>query len=194
VLLSWTAVAAILGAAWPGQTADPERADRLKAAILYNFTKFVTWPAECFDSEEAPLVIGVVGRGPFGRVAERSLKDKVARGRAVVVRHLETSEGQPPDPEQLRSYHIMFVNRSEEGWLEAILDSIAKMHVLSVSDITDFAVRGGMIELALEEDRYSIKINRRPAEVAKLKLSAKLLRLAMIVEPKQSADGTDNRP
>src|SRR5579862_1041164 len=37
----------------------------LKLAFLYNFTKFVEWPADAFRSPDAPLAICIVGHDPF---------------------------------------------------------------------------------------------------------------------------------
>ena len=38
----------------------------VKLAFLYNFTKFVEWPAEAFPDRGAPLNICLVGQDPFG--------------------------------------------------------------------------------------------------------------------------------
>src|SRR5262245_52584440 len=39
---------------------------RVKAVFLFNFSKFVEWPPSAFAAADAPFVIGVFGRDPFG--------------------------------------------------------------------------------------------------------------------------------
>jgi hypothetical protein len=39
---------------------------QVKAAYLFNFLKFMEWPAEAFVDPHAPIVIGIVGDDPFG--------------------------------------------------------------------------------------------------------------------------------
>ena len=173
-----------------------DRADQVKAAFLYNFTKFVSWPDSAFKDEQAPIVVAIVGRGRFGAVAEQRLAGKISRGRAIRVRRFEPPEnGSLPPEAHLRSCHLVFVNESESERYHTVLQRLKKADVLTVSDIPAFAEGGGMIELALEAGRYVIRINRKAAEATSLHLSAKLMRLARIVEPKApgNAEGVDDR-
>src|SRR5271170_2643769 len=53
---------------------------QLKAAFLYNFGKFVSWPAGDFDRPDAPLVIGVLGGNPFHDDLKNMIADKSING------------------------------------------------------------------------------------------------------------------
>ena len=44
----------------PAQENQVPEAD-LKAAFLYNFTKFVDWPADAFPDSDAPIHVGIFG-------------------------------------------------------------------------------------------------------------------------------------
>jgi hypothetical protein len=62
---------AILAALWaaaplPAPPAAETGEYSVKAAFLFNFAKFVDWPAEA-DTAGRPLVIVVFGKDPFGR-------------------------------------------------------------------------------------------------------------------------------
>ena len=39
---------------------------QVKAAFLFNFTKFVEWPDGSFEDPQAPIVVGIIGDDPFG--------------------------------------------------------------------------------------------------------------------------------
>ena len=43
----------------------------IKAAYLYNFGRYVTWPVEKFLDDRSPVVIGVLGPDPFGAALDR---------------------------------------------------------------------------------------------------------------------------
>jgi hypothetical protein len=47
---------------------------QVKAAFLFNFTKFVTWPATAFKADDAPFVIGIIGDDPFGPYLDELVK------------------------------------------------------------------------------------------------------------------------
>src|ERR1700694_4849502 len=64
-----------------GSAAAPGRECEIKAAFLYNFTKFVDWPAQTFANADAPIVIGVLGDSPCVQALERLVKDRKVNGR-----------------------------------------------------------------------------------------------------------------
>lgn len=147
---------------------------RLKAAFLYNFAKFVEWPAGAFASPDAPLLICIAGANPFGN-ALATLAGKTVDRRPVEVRTLPSATG-------LERCHIVFVGRAEEGRLKAVLARLGRLPILTVSDIGGFAEGGGMIGLFESEQNIRFNVNLAVARQANLKLSSQLLKLATIVE------------
>ncbi|MDG4597851.1 MAG: YfiR family protein [Candidatus Contendobacter sp.] len=146
----------------------------IKAAYLYNFAKFVEWPPEAFASNDAPLWICIVGANPFGD-ALIMLSGKRVEDHPVEVRHLPAATG-------LDQCHIVFIGRLEQGQFKTVLARLARLPVLTVSDINDFARMGGMIGLVEADQRIRFDINLVTAQRANLKLSSQLLKLASIVE------------
>src|SRR5258708_29157548 len=43
----------------------------IKADFIYNFAKFVEWPAAAFAQPDSPIVIGILGTDPFGNIIDR---------------------------------------------------------------------------------------------------------------------------
>jgi len=163
------------------ETVDADMAKRVKAAYLFQFTRFVQWPEGSFPDEQSPIVIGVLGRDPFGRTLDSTVADEKVRGRGIEVRRLGQGE---EFYESVRGCHVLFVSDSLGPELDPMLEAWHDSSMLTVSDIDGFAVRGGIVELAPEQGRIIFKVNRIAAERAGLKLSARLLRLARIVEPR----------
>ena len=145
----------------------------IKAAILFNFAKFASWPETAFSYRGAPLRICVLGEDPFGAALE-SLHGRQVRNRPLATARVSAIEEAP-------QCHILFVSASEEARLPAILDYVGKLPILTVADIGRFANHGGIIALKEVDNRSRIEINIGAAEQAGVKLSSKLLRLADMV-------------
>jgi hypothetical protein len=144
----------------------------VKAAFLYNFTKFVTWSAPFQDAEET-FVIAVVGENPFGD-ALAVLDGKTVQGKPIVVRKVESLDS-------LKSCRMAFLSSSERSRLPAILQAAHAKNILTVGDMDRFASRGGVIGLVLRGDRVGFEINTDAARRAGLTVSSKLLSLAVAV-------------
>lgn len=149
---------------------------RLKAAFLYNFTKFIEWPAARFADETSPVVIGVLGNNPFGDELEKVVKGRTVKGRDIVVK-LVTSADEAP------TTHILFVPAGEEPRLAAT-DSWRKIAVVVVGESPRFAPLGGAITFKPEADKVRFTIDLAAAESVGLKISAQLLKLAVEVHRK----------
>ncbi|HSB75632.1 MAG TPA: YfiR family protein [Terriglobales bacterium] len=146
----------------------------VKAAFLYNFAKFVDWPAQAFPGPSAPLRICVLGDDPFGEKLSRIVQDKSISGRRVVSTAVQA-------PAETRWCHVLFISRSDSGTMKRELASLRDLPVLTVSESDDFLPLGGMINFVLEQDRVRFEINLGAAERHGLKLSSKLLAVARVV-------------
>ena len=147
----------------------------LKAHLLYHFTQFVDWPAEAFPGPDTPLVIGILGRDPFGRVLD-DLVQKASRGnRRIIVERFRNVEA-------VGNCQILFINTSDPRELMEILAALRGRPILTVGDTTDFAVRGGMIRFMKNSaDKITVRINQEAAKAGGLTISARLLRVAKIM-------------
>lgn len=144
---------------------------QVKAAFLYNFAKFVDWPAEALGGSNGTLVIGVIGDDPFGGALDQAINGKTVNGRALVVRRLKWGQ-------DLRFCHILFISASERKHLPQIIQSLRGASVLTVGDMGQFNQEGGIINFVLEASKVRFEINSRGADQAQLRISSKLLALA----------------
>jgi hypothetical protein len=164
-------IGSLIAALAQGQNAEEYQ---LKAAFLYNFAKFVEWPAQTFKRISDPIVICVLGRNPFGHALEEAVAGKSVGGRAIVAREV-------PDAKEASSCQIVFVSSSERKHWRAILDGVKSGAVLTVGESDEFATSGGIITLKLEDGKVRFLINVDAAEQGKLRISSKLLSLAQVL-------------
>jgi hypothetical protein len=147
----------------------------VKAAFIFNFTRFVEWPSEAFADSSSPFVIGVLGRDPFGSALDEIIKGKNVDGRRLTIKRSDRIH-------DLTSCHILFISSSVSDSLPRIIDKLKGDAVLTVGDMDRFAKRGGIIGFVMRDSKVSLEINIDVAKRDKLKISSKLLKLAKIVE------------
>jgi YfiR/HmsC-like len=157
---------------------------QVKAAFLFNFTKFVEWPSEAFKTPGDPLTVCVVGDDPFGDNLDAAVQGETVNGRRLkVVRTRTLAELRTTD------CHLVFVARSGRQRQQEILAALAGTGILTVGDETGFLTDGGVIRFVLDDNRVRFEINLAAAEASRLKLSSKLLRLARRVYSQQPGTG-----
>lgn len=151
---------------------------RVKAAFLYNFTKLVDWPTNAFASTNAPLVIGVLGKDPFGTELDEVLAGRKAQGRNIqTARYASVNEA--------LHCQILFISASERHRLNSIFDALQNRPILTVGDTDGFVARG-MIGLVKADDTINLRINLQAAHQAGLQLSSRLTRLDTTLRPSTS--------
>jgi hypothetical protein len=167
---------ALFPGAQSGRAATASESE-VKAAVLYNFTKFVEWPAEAFASTNAPIRLAIFGDDDFANQLRSLLSDKKAHGRSFEVRTIT-------NPQEAKNCQVVFVAGSENRRVAQVLEATKKAAVLTVGESDQFIEQGGMISLFFEDAQPAFDVNPEPAEKVKLQISSKLLRLAKKRSPK----------
>ena len=157
--------------------AKPPGEYQIKAVFLYRFAMFVEWPADAFDDPASPIVIGILGDDPFGDVLDKVIENETINDRKLEVRRFERFDNSL----DLTACHILFISASERKHVTQILESLGDAGVLTVSEIREFAERGGIINFIMRKGKIRIEINAHAATRLGLRISSKLLRLATIV-------------
>jgi hypothetical protein len=174
--IAWALIGAPSHAQHTGQTEY-----EVKAAYLYNFGKFVDWPANSTAARDS-FTICVLGDDPFGATFDTTIAGESINGKKVVVNHISR-------PKDAVSCRILFVSSSEGSRLPEILATLDKTSVLTVSDMPQFTRRGGMIQFLVEANRVRFEVNLTAAEHAGLTLSSQLLKVAISVRRSPQSGG-----
>jgi hypothetical protein len=168
---------ALAGSLWTplahAQAAAPSE-QQLKAVFVFNFSHFVSWPAESFASATEPFVIAVLGGDAIAAQVEEAVRDEKLDAHPLVVRRLRAGD-------EIPACRILYIDRSLGGQLEHTLAQVKQRDTLIVSDLEGAARRGATIELANEKNRIRLVINADTAHEAGLTISSNLLRLARLI-------------
>ncbi|HEY5029655.1 MAG TPA: YfiR family protein [Candidatus Angelobacter sp.] len=150
--------------------------DQVKAAYVFNFAKFIQWPAEVFATTDAPMNFCVLGRSPVVDELDSSMTGKSVNGHAIVVRHLHS-------PDEIKGCHLIFLAASAGKQQQKLIQAAKGSAALLVAETPGFAHAGGTINFIMENGRLIFEVNINAAESAHLKINSKLLALARIVSP-----------
>lgn len=170
VVLAWTVMG--VSSLQAQQSKPTEYA--VKAAYLYNFGKFVEWPAIATAANHDPFLICVLGKDPFGASLDATIAGEAINGERVLAKRISK-------PQEALNCRVLFISSSEEAQLKEILATLAKASVLTVSDMPQFARGGGMIQFVQEASRVRFEVNLTVAERAGLTLNSQLLKVAISV-------------
>jgi hypothetical protein len=146
---------------------------QVKAAFLFNFSKFMEWPANSFSTPYDPFVIGVYGKDPFGSSLNETIQGETMMGRPMIVERIR-------DMNDIKKCHILFIN--QPGKTADVLAHAKGLGILTVSDDPNFCSMGGIIRFYKEKDMVRLQINVDAAKESNLTISSKLLRIAKICE------------
>lgn len=137
---------------------------KIKAAYLYNFTKFVEWP----QNGGKPVKICVLGDAGMSKVLEE-LASKQGEKKEFSIQTVTKS--------QIESCDILYLSGSDREVQNTL--ELAKEHdILTVSDNDNFSNNGGIVTLFSESGKIRFTINIAAVKKTNLKISSKLLELA----------------
>lgn len=160
----------------PVVATQPALEYKVKAAYLFNFTKFISWPEKAGDT----FNLCIVEPNPFGSML-KPLEQRTVAGKPISIRNIESTE-------QVADCHILYIDKAKkipngfETPDSGILIITSLGGVLNVSSQPFFARQGGMIGFVLRDGRVKLQVNLKALKQQGFQVSAKLMEVAEQVE------------
>lgn len=142
---------------------------RVKSAFLYNFTKFIEWPAP--EATRSDFVMCVAGNSQFHAKLMETVGNQQSNNKPIRFSFLQ-------HPGEARNCQLVFLGFADHERLSDWVDSMSELAVLTVSDEQDFINVGGMIQFIIVDGKIRFDINQSAAKSLRIKMSSKLLGLA----------------
>jgi len=151
-----------------------DSSDRLelavKAAFVYKFQIYVTWPASAFSSANAPFLLCIVGATPSADLIERAVRGQAHDGHPIVIRRLAALTADS-------LCHEAVIGPPDPAFIRAQMKAASAFDTLVITDTPTPA--GGVINFVIADDTVRFAIDEAAAERLHLSVSSKLLRLAI---------------
>ena len=155
----------------PAQSFSAEES-RIKASFLFNFAKFITWPAQA-DASQAKLLFCIVGSSEVSAILKSQAEGQSIGGRRIII-----EETNPSNPlSRLDNCQLIYIGERTKN-SDQILDRVKKLPIVTVGQDMHFLQHGGIINLMREDGRFKFQISLISATQAGLSISSKLLQLA----------------
>jgi hypothetical protein len=177
ILLLWLAVMLVVSPVGLADAREPAVEETVKAAILFNFIRFVEWPVSIVPDPDAPRVVAIFGQDALqAKVVDLAASAALASSVSVLevkdLDHLAASLGQ---------IQVLYIARSAKKDIPRILGLLQARAVLTICDDENFVRQGGMMNYVRNDSRIRFDINLDEAEKSQLKMSAKLFGLARVI-------------
>ena len=155
--------------------ADEAKEYAVKAAFTYNFIRFVQWPEISSAHDADPFLLCFLGN----EVVEKSfntLNNKKIGIRAIKVHRLFPEK-------KCEQCDIIFISRDiDRSISKEIISKVKGTPVLTISETKEFTTYGGMINFVIKDGRLRFIINTSASKNQNLKISSRLLKLAIVVD------------
>lgn len=164
----------------PLNAASMRRYD-IRAAFVFNFALLTQWPPDAFQSPADPVNLLVFGNR---RVRKAFLK---IDGRKIGKRTLKVSfvDKSTMEKEKLDPFHIIFISKkNSSSAVKAVFEIFRDQNVLTIGERRDFLKLGGMVRFFNRKGRLYFKVHLNRVVQRGIRLSSRLLNLAVIVNDK----------
>ncbi|MBB3046691.1 hypothetical protein FHR99_000927 [Litorivivens lipolytica] len=145
----------------------------VKAAFLYNFTKFIEWPASAADTN-GRFNLCIAASLADTRQIERVVNGKSTQDKSIDVRFVS-------ERGQLSDCHMLYSSGEAPYWSEQWLRETVTLPLVTVGEGEDFIERGGVIGLIIVDGKVRFVIHEARAREQGIVISSKLLSLAQRV-------------
>jgi len=153
---------------------DETAADRIRAAYILKFLEYVEWPDRLFPDAAAPYVVGVAGSEYVASELTRLAPTRTSGGRPIVIRRI--ANGAVPG-----EVHALYVGREDRSNGARLVKSYAGKPVLVITDENATPPEASIINFVTLDGRVRFEISLQAAEHAGLRLSSRLLSVAVRV-------------
>lgn len=148
---------------------------QVKAAFLYNFSRFVTWPDRGSPDSQNPVQYCILGTNQVDQLLESTVAGKRDKRKIIDLKRLNNLS-------EIDGCELVYIADNSNIPLQDIFTAVKDRAIVTVSNMADFAENGGMISLSQKNKRIHVTINIDVVKESNLKISSKVKRLSTIIK------------
>ncbi len=151
---------------------------QVKAAMVYKFLGYSTWPDNRFSGPQSPYRIWVMGSGEIKNELEGIVAQRVINGRSIEIYSAKTVD-------QIKDAHLVFVSHKREALLPALILQARKDAFIIVTESENGLSNGSTINLRLVDNKIRFEISLQSAKENNITFSSRLLAIAISIKGAQ---------
>lgn len=146
----------------------------IKAAFLYNFSNYITWPDRKSPNPQNPVQYCALGTNAVDQLLESTIFEKRIEERTNSFKRLYSLTG-------IDDCEILFIGDNSIMPIQKIFSAVKGKAIFTASNMTDFAKQGGMINLSQQDKRIKVIINMDVVKESRLGINEKIQKLSTII-------------
>lgn len=143
----------------------------IHAMMLYNFMKYVNWPA---SQASGDFIIGVIGDSDVSETLEKWYGTKLKGTQKIVIKSFNS-------PSDISDCHVLYVGTKSSGDFDDILAKIAGKSTLTITDKAGLGKKGSCINFKTVGGKLKFELNQSSLDGAKLQVSSQLTGMAILI-------------
>jgi hypothetical protein len=145
--------------------------EKFKALFMYNFTKYIEWPA---SQRQGDFVIGVLGSSGLTKELETIAGRQKVGTQNIVVKTFASVDA-------IENCQILYLPSNKSSQIGQVVSKLAGKSVLIISDKDGLALQGAGINYISDGDKLKYEVNKGTIEKKGLTVSNSLLSLGVVV-------------
>mgnify|MGYP001827873655 CR=1 FL=1 len=155
---------------YSGFSQERERHE-LHSMMIYNFLKYIQWPA---SANSGQFFIGVIGDDEVYNTLNAWYGDKERMGRLLRVKKLSS-------PAEAKDCQLVYIGKTASNRFEEVQGAVSKDPVLLVTDKNGLGQKGSGINFKIVNNRLKFELNQDALNASNLKVSSQLTSMAIMI-------------
>ena len=143
----------------------------IHSMMLYNFMKYVNWPA---SQASGDFVIGVIGDTDVSGTLEKWYGTKQKGTQKIVIKAFNSVA-------DISACHVLYVGSKSSGDFDDILAKLAGKSTLTITDRSGLGKKGSCINFKTVGGKLKFELNQASLDAASLQVSSQLTGMAILI-------------
>lgn len=140
-------------------------------SFIYNFTKYIQWPA---NYQSGDFVIAVLGESPIIQELEKMAENKSVGTQKFIIKKYKSAS-------DIDKCHMLFIPVSKSKDLTQVLEKLEGQPTLIVTEKPGLATQGSGINFVMLEGKWKFELNKSATDKSNLKVSSDLAKFAILI-------------
>ncbi|HTH54785.1 MAG TPA: YfiR family protein [Cyclobacteriaceae bacterium] len=164
-------IAVVMAVATIAKAQDARPMHEVYSMMVFNFVKYVQWPA---NDENKEFVIGVMGNSEIFNTLNSWYGGKAKGNKVYVIKKFSNAS-------ELTDCQVVFIDRSKSGEFEAVNNKVKGKGTLIVTDRNGLGSKGSCINFKTVDEKLKFELNQHAIESSNLKVASALTSMAILI-------------
>lgn len=143
----------------------------IHSMMVYNFMKYVNWPASAGSGD---FVLGVIGEDDVYATLNKWYGSKTKGAQKIVIKQFSS-------PSDITDCHVLYVGKGKSSSFDEIKSKINGKTTLLITDKSGLGKKGSCINFKVVSGKLKFELNQDAVSNSQLKVSSQLTGMAILI-------------